>query len=153
MGTRQVRSVADADSRLVAATVERLRRENAPVYSETGPAEVTVDRIIPKLNKSGLHFAFLDPYNLGALPFKVIKKLAQLQRMDILVHVSVQDLNRNLLRYASRHRRPRLTLSRRVGASMLMLTVLLRTCAASYSSTGVCCCRQSECQLQRRQSL
>src|SRR5207249_4862096 len=62
--------IADADSRLVAATVERLRRENAPVYSETGPAEVTVDRIIPKLNKSGLHFAFLDPYNLGALPFE-----------------------------------------------------------------------------------
>ena len=93
--------VADADSRLVAATVERLRRENAPVYSETGPAEVTVDRIIPKLNKSGLHFAFLDPYNLGALPFEVIKKLARLQRMDILIHVSVQDLNRNLLRYVS----------------------------------------------------
>src|SRR5881396_994830 len=48
-----------------------------------------------------LHFAFLDPYNLGALPFEVIKKLAQLQRMDILMHVSVQDLNRNLLRYVS----------------------------------------------------
>jgi three-Cys-motif partner protein len=98
--------VADADSRLVVATEERLRRENAPVHPETGPAEITIDRIIPKLNTYGLHFAFLDPYNLGALPFEVIRKLAQLKRMDILIHVSVQDLNRNLRRYVSRPRSP-----------------------------------------------
>lgn len=98
--------VADADPRLVASTEERLRRENAPVYPEAGPAEITVDLIIPKLNKFGLHFAFLDPYNLGALPFEVIRKLARLKRMDILIHVSVQDLNRNLRRYVSRPKSP-----------------------------------------------
>jgi three-Cys-motif partner protein len=98
--------IADADSRLVRAADARLRKQNAPVHSETGFAEATVDRIIPKLNKSGLHFAFLDPYNLSALPFDVIRKLAGLQRMDILIHVSVQDLNRNLLRYVSQAKSP-----------------------------------------------
>jgi three-Cys-motif partner protein len=94
--------VADADDRLVSAASTRLRRAGAPVLSEAGPAEKTVDLLVPKLNKFGLHFAFLDPYNLGALPFDVIRKLAQLERMDILIHVSVQDLNRNLLRYVSK---------------------------------------------------
>lgn len=98
--------IADADPRLVGAAEARLRRQQAPVYSEIGFAEATVDRVMPKLNKSGLHFAFLDPYNLGALPFEVIRKLAQLQRMDILIHVSVQDLNRNLLRYVSQASSP-----------------------------------------------
>ena len=98
--------VADADLRLVSATEARLRQQRAPVHVEVGSAEVTVNRVIPKLNKFGLHFAFLDPYNLGALPFDVIRKLAQLQRMDILIHVSVQDLNRNLLRYVSKPNSP-----------------------------------------------
>jgi three-Cys-motif partner protein len=43
--------------------------------------------------------AFLDPYNLRALPFDVLRKLAALERMDILVHVSIQDLQRNLRQY------------------------------------------------------
>ena len=54
------------------------------------------------MNPHALHFAFLDPYSLGALPFDVIRKLARLERMDILVHVSVQDLNRNLRKYAKK---------------------------------------------------
>ena len=69
------------------------------MLEELGKAAETVERIIPKLNKYALHVAFLDPYNLGALPFEVVRKLAALKRIDILIHVSVQDLNRNLLRY------------------------------------------------------
>ena len=91
--------VADADPRLIAATEARLRREGAPTHPETGTAEQTVTRIVRKLNRHALHFAFLDPYNLAALPFEVIKHLAELKRMDILIHVSLQDLNRNILRY------------------------------------------------------
>jgi len=98
--------IADADQRLVDATLTRLVRHKAPAQSECGIAEVTVARIIPKLNKYALHFAFLDPYNLGALPFEVIRKLADLNRMDILIHVSVQDLNRNLLRYLEKSSSP-----------------------------------------------
>jgi three-Cys-motif partner protein len=98
--------VADADPRLLDATVSRLRKRNATVLPETGTALETVERIIQKLDKYALHFAFLDPYNLGALPFEVIRKLAELKRMDILIHISVQDLNRNLLRYVTRENSP-----------------------------------------------
>lgn len=91
--------VADADSRLVDASVARLRNYGAPAHPEIGKAQETIARIIPKLNEYALHVAFLDPYNLGALPFDVIRNLARLKRMDILIHVSLQDLNRNLLRY------------------------------------------------------
>ncbi len=70
---------------------------SANYFSET--AEVTVDRIIYALNPAGLHFAFLDPYNLENLPFSIIEKLAKLPRMDMLIHVSIFDLQRNLRRY------------------------------------------------------
>ena len=46
---------------------------------------------------STLHFAFLDPYNLEQLPFSIIEKLASVQRMDMLIHVSVLDLQRNIV--------------------------------------------------------
>jgi three-Cys-motif partner protein len=98
--------MADADSRLLDATAARLRTYGAPVLTEFGMANDTVERIIAKLDPYALHVAFLDPYNLGALPFEVIRKLARLKRMDILIHVSLQDLNRNLLRYLAAHSSP-----------------------------------------------
>ena len=69
------------------------------VHPLVGPAETTVDQIIAKLDPGGYHFAFLDPYKLDPLPFSIIEKLARLKRMDMLIHVSVQDLQRNLRRY------------------------------------------------------
>lgn len=98
--------VADADARLIGATEARLQWEGAPVHAETGDAEETVERVVRKLNRYALHFAFLGPYNLAALPFEVIRGLAALKRMDILIHVSVQDLNRNLLRYVEADHSP-----------------------------------------------
>jgi three-Cys-motif partner protein len=62
-------------------------------------AGAAVDRIAYALDPSGLHFAFLDPYNLENLPFSIIRRLAELPRMDMLIHVSVFDLQRNLRRY------------------------------------------------------
>jgi len=62
------------------------------------PADV-VDEVIPRLDPSGLHLALLDPYNLGDLPFSVIKKLAEVKRMDLLIHVSAMDLKRDLPNY------------------------------------------------------
>ena len=63
-------------------------------------ADVVVDQIVHAINPYGLHFAFLDPYNLEQLPFSIIEKLASVQRMDMLIHVSVQDLQRNLDDYS-----------------------------------------------------
>ena len=46
------------------------------------------------------------PYNLEDLPFDIIRKLAKLNRMDILIHVSIQDLQRNLQRYIESENSP-----------------------------------------------
>lgn len=70
----------------------------APIcYSE--PADVAVDKIVAALNPSGLHFAFVDPFNLEGLSFEIIRKLSKL-KVDMLIHVSVQDLQRNLDKYS-----------------------------------------------------
>ena len=91
--------VADAHAAIIEDCRLRLEAEAAPVEFVTGKAVDTVDRVIARLNRYSYHFAFLDPFNLGALSFDVIEKLARLKHIDILIHVSVQDLNRNLRKY------------------------------------------------------
>lgn len=71
----------------------------AHFYSQS--ADAAVDRIVDALNPTGLHFAFLDPYKLEVLPFSIIRKLASIPKMDMLIHVSVFDLQRNLRRYVA----------------------------------------------------
>lgn len=61
---------------------------------------MAVDKIVAAVKPGGLHFAFLDPYNLEGLSFDVIKKLSKLPRADMLIHVSVHDLQRNLDNYS-----------------------------------------------------
>ena len=62
-----------------------------------GKAEENVDAIIRLIPKKGITIAFIDPFNL--VPFTIIGKLAALPKMDIVLHISVQDLNRNVFRY------------------------------------------------------
>jgi three-Cys-motif partner protein len=90
----------DIDPAKSAAADSRIRAlGGAPVFSAKS-ADVAVDEVVTAVNPSGLHFAFLDPYNLEYMPFSIIQKLARLQRMDMLIHVSVQDLQRNLDEYS-----------------------------------------------------
>jgi len=91
--------IADSETSLADATEARLKKLAAPVAKRAGPAALTVDEISTLINSKGLHFAFLDPFNLGTLHFSIIRKLAAFQQMDILVHISGQDLRRNLRRY------------------------------------------------------
>jgi three-Cys-motif partner protein len=58
-------------------------------------------QIVRGLDPLGLHFAFLDPHNLGTLSFDLFEHLAKLKRIDIIVHVSLSDLQRNADRYTS----------------------------------------------------
>jgi three-Cys-motif partner protein len=85
----------DFDPSKSAAVDTRIRAlGGAPIcYNDT--ADVAVDKIIAAVNPSGLHFAFLDPYNLEGMSFEIIKKLSKL-KVDMLIHVSVHDLQRNL---------------------------------------------------------
>jgi three-Cys-motif partner protein len=91
--------VADADETFVNAACVRLSARGFANRHFHGAADQTVKQIVRDLDPYALHFAFVDPYNLNDLFFSTIEALASLQRMDMLIHVSVQDLQRNLRRY------------------------------------------------------
>jgi three-Cys-motif partner protein len=90
----------DFDPAKSSAVESRIRALGGAPICYSDAAHVAVDKIVAALNPGGLHFAFLDPYNLAGLSFDIIKKLATLQRVDMLIHVSVQDLQRNLDDYS-----------------------------------------------------
>lgn len=88
--------IGDIDPVARAACAERLRRHGAPVVEIEGPARQMIESLVPTLSDYALHFAFLDPYSLEALDFAIMRSLAARRRMDILVHISKMDLQRNL---------------------------------------------------------
>lgn len=88
--------VADIDQQRREACVERLKRLHAPVKELKGSAVNAAQAFLRSTNRSGLHFAFLDPYSLGALDFQIIRTLSVLKRIDMLIHLSAMDLQRNL---------------------------------------------------------
>jgi three-Cys-motif partner protein len=90
----------DIDGEKAAALDARIRSAGGAAVVHNGPAAVVIDSVIDAINPAGLHFAFLDPYNLEYLSFDIIEKLSRFRHMDMLVHVSVQDLQRNLDRYS-----------------------------------------------------
>jgi three-Cys-motif partner protein len=83
-----------------AAVEKRIRALGGVPICYNDQAGVAVDKIVAAVNPNGLHFAFLDPYNLEGLSFDIIRKLSKLKRVDMLIHVSVQDLRRNLDDYS-----------------------------------------------------
>jgi three-Cys-motif partner protein len=85
----------DFDAGNSSAVDARIRALGGAAICYSDPADVAVDKIVAAVNPSGLHFAFLDPYNLEGLSFDIIRKLSKL-KVDMLIHVSVQDLQRNL---------------------------------------------------------
>lgn len=89
--------IGDLDDERREAAVTRLRKLGAPVIEVTGAANQAVQQVVPQLNPYGLHFAYLDPFNLEALNFKIIETLSTLKRIDILVHVNQMDLQRNVV--------------------------------------------------------
>jgi three-Cys-motif partner protein len=82
-------NVAACETRL-----SRLRVGNVRAYA--GTAEDVAAKILPTLHPTGFNLAFLDPFNLESLPFQVIQTLAQAKSMDLLIHVSIMDLQRNV---------------------------------------------------------
>jgi three-Cys-motif partner protein len=91
--------LADLNEAKCNVATARLARAGANVKAYVGAAAEIVDRIVEVLSPYGLHFAFLDPFNLQDLPFSIIENLGRLKRMDMLIHVSIQDLQRNLDAY------------------------------------------------------
>jgi three-Cys-motif partner protein len=92
--------IADTDREKSNSCEQRIANAGGRALAEVGPAEKTAAQIVSQLNKHGLHFAFLDPYNLSDLPFTVLESFSSLKRIDLLIHVSAQDLQRNLDAYS-----------------------------------------------------
>lgn len=93
--------IGDLDTQRLEAAATRLRQLGAPVVEIDGAAVSAVQQVIARLNAHGLHFAFLDPFNLEALDFSIINALSKLKRIDMLVHVNQMDLQRNLVSNAT----------------------------------------------------
>ena len=93
--------IGDLDPLRRQAAAGRLRRLDAPVIEMEGAAVETARKVVGELNPYGLHFAFLDPFDLAALDFKIIACLSKLTRIDMLVHISQMDLQRNAVSYAT----------------------------------------------------
>jgi len=91
--------IADANAEMRAACEHRLRALGAPVEPIEGTALDAVAVVAQRLREYGLHFAFLDPYNLESLDLGIIRALARFPHMDVLVHLSAMDLRRNAERY------------------------------------------------------
>ncbi|WP_312795673.1 three-Cys-motif partner protein TcmP [Tianweitania sp.] len=88
--------IADLDKDRLEAATTRLKEMGAPVFPIHGPANETAARALQQSAVHGLNFAFLDPFNIGALNFEIFKTLSRLKRIDILAHISKMDLQRNL---------------------------------------------------------
>jgi len=88
--------IADLEDGRRNIAAERLRRAGAPVVEVQGSAMQAAAWLAKNLNPYALHFAFVDPYNLGAFDFGIIRSLAALDRIDMLAHVSKMDMQRNL---------------------------------------------------------
>jgi three-Cys-motif partner protein len=87
--------IADIDANSVLACETRLVAAGAPVHAYVGGASNTVDEVLSVLPK-GLHFAFLDPFSIEHLDFEIIRKLSSRPNIDILIHFSVMDVQRNI---------------------------------------------------------
>jgi three-Cys-motif partner protein len=97
--------INDSDEELLSAAHTRLTRLAAPVVKHGGEALAVAEKLTKLLNPYGLHFALIDPFNL-MLPFGVIRHLARLKRIDLLIHVSAMDLQRNWARYTQQAHSP-----------------------------------------------
>ena len=91
--------IADLSSERVAAAKTRVVGAGGQAFDYHGNASITATQIVDRLNPYGLHFAFLDPFNLQDLPFSIFETFSRLRRIDLLIHISAQDLQRNLQSY------------------------------------------------------
>lgn len=91
--------IGDTNPEFLEASEVRLTKFCDRVCKYEGPAEDTVISVCSSLGRGALNVAFLDPYDLASLPFAIIERLGREDRMDVIIHVSLHDLQRNIERY------------------------------------------------------
>lgn len=87
--------LSDLEPQNSAAVAERIRAAGGTATSYVGEASATVDQVMRSISPYGLHLAFLDPFSLGQLPFSIIERMLRVRKMDMIIHLSLQDLQRN----------------------------------------------------------
>jgi three-Cys-motif partner protein len=92
--------LSDLEPQNSSALAQRIKALGGAATTYVGDANVVVDQVMTAINPYGLHLAFLDPFNLAQLPFSIIERMLRVQRMDMIIHVSLQDLQRNLDEYS-----------------------------------------------------
>jgi three-Cys-motif partner protein len=88
--------IADLDKEKLEACKTRLEKLGANVIAFNGSALDALSAFQSEIGSYGLNLSFIDPYNLRSLDFKLIEALNQHRRVDILIHLSKMDLQRNL---------------------------------------------------------
>ena len=88
--------LADQDADFCKAVETRLTKLGARVTAHPLKSDAAARRIVRQLSNGGINVAFLDPFNLGSLPFTIIETFAVLKKIDLIIHVSAMDLIRQL---------------------------------------------------------
>ncbi len=93
--------LCEMDAASAAALRQRLAGD-ARVRVFEGDCNVEIDRLAAAIPPQGLNLALIDPFGVSPLHFETLAKLAQFERMDILLHFPTNDLARNLRQHAGR---------------------------------------------------
>ncbi|MCB1601372.1 MAG: three-Cys-motif partner protein TcmP [Lysobacterales bacterium] len=98
--------IADAKEEYSSACGNRLIEAGAKGAWYSGNADVTVDDVCKQMRQYSFGLCLLDPFALRPLPFSVVEKLLALPRVDLIVHVSYFDMQRNMTDYVNRNDSP-----------------------------------------------
>lgn len=75
------------------ALQKRTERYGAKVIE--GNCNTSIDEIVRCIPEYGYNFALVDPYAPSALKFATIKRLAEVRRMDLMIHFPTGPMKRN----------------------------------------------------------
>jgi three-Cys-motif partner protein len=92
--------VSDTHRGYAEAAATRLGRLDAPVTARRCTAIEAAKGAAEQIDPNSYHLVFVDPYNLGDLPWDVFKTMAWHKHLDFIVHFSESDLTRNLDSYS-----------------------------------------------------
>jgi len=87
--------LCDMDEENVSALRARTVKYGQRVQVVPGDCNEKIDEIIASVPPYGLNLALIDPFNLDSLSFETLAKLAQVRRMDLIVHFPTMDAKRN----------------------------------------------------------
>ncbi len=88
--------IGDLDGAKVSACAQRVEALGGVVTPFSGPAKLTVPQMIAAVPRNALCMAYVDPYNLTLLDYQMLSSIASL-RVDLAVHFSTMDLQRNIV--------------------------------------------------------